>query len=108
MMKLDLAAMGKRIQAQRKAMGMTQQDVYEKIDISQNHYSRIENGHVGMSFEILLQLSQILQISVDYILTGSLINTSCPHFIEKYNQLTDKQRDYIVEQMECLKKYDLK
>lgn len=35
---------------------LTQQYMCDKLDITQNHYSRIENGHVGMSFNILLQL----------------------------------------------------
>ena len=52
------------------SLGYTQQYVYEKLDISQNHYSRIENGRTGMSFEILLQLSELLNITTDYILTG--------------------------------------
>ncbi len=104
----DMTAMGKRIKEQRKALGLTQQDIYEKIDVSQNHYSRIENGHVGVSLEVLVQLSDILNISVDYILTGHISEDKLPEFALKYSQLSDKQKNYINNQINTLLEYDLK
>lgn len=106
--KLDLLAVGDRIQRQRLALHLTQQDVYEKLDISQNHYSRIENGHNGMSFEILIQISKILNISIDYILTGNININKQPDFVKKYNKLTEKQKRYIINQIDSLKNFDLK
>ena len=70
MVELDYIAIGERIRKRRMELGYTQQDIYEKLDISHNHYSRIENGHVGMSFEILLQIGELLGLTADYILTG--------------------------------------
>ena len=92
---VDLIAIGDRIRKRRVELGYTQQYVYEKLDISHNHYSRIENGHAGMSFETLLQISEILGLTTDYILTGRIcIEDSCA-FIAAYNKLTLKQKDYI-------------
>lgn len=108
MTQLDLTAIGIRLKEQRKALGLTQQEIYEKIDISQNHYSRIENGHVGMSIEILVQLSEILNLSIDYILTGKLRTDNRPAFIEEYNSLSEKQKKYIHHQIDGLRKFDLK
>lgn len=94
-MTVDLIAIGERIRAQRIALGYTQQYVYEKLDISHNHYSRIENGHVGMSFELLLRLCEILGLTTDYVLTGKVSpEDTCP-FLKEYNQLTPKQEQYI-------------
>lgn len=76
------------------------------LDISQNHYSRIENGHTGMSFEILLQLSEMLRLSIDYILTGKIDNTSHIAFIDKYNKLTSKQKDYINKHIDVFSEFD--
>ena len=108
MMKIDLLAIGQRIQNQRLALGFTQQFVYEKLDISQNHYSRIENGHVGMSFEILLQLSDILNLTTDYILTGNISLAENIEFINNYKELSSKQKRYIDEHMKLFIKSDLK
>ncbi len=105
---VDMTAMGARLKAQRKALGLTQQDVYEKIDVSQNHYSRIENGHVGVSLDILVRLSEILNISIDYIVTGFVNDEKLPDFAVKYNKLSIKQQKYVNDQIELLLKHDLK
>ncbi len=105
---VDLIAIGKRIQNQRLALGYTQQFVYEKLDISQNHYSRIENGHVGMSFEILLQISEVLSISTDYILSGNIRSDDNIELINNYKSLTPKQRQYIDEHLKLFIDADLK
>ena len=78
------------------------------MEISQNYYSRIENGHVGISIEKLIQLSNILNISIDYILTGKTHGDNKSDFEEKYNDLSNKQKQFIDQQIDCLKKYDLK
>lgn len=89
-------------------MQLTQQDIYEKLDISQNHYSRIKNGHMGMSLEILVQLSDILHVSADYILTGDVAEEKYPDFAVKYNKLSEKQKKFIINQIDDLAKLDLK
>ena len=105
---VDLNAIGYRIQQQRNNLRLTQQYMCDKLDITQNHYSRIENGHVGMSFNILLQLSQILKISTDYILTGNIENIDELYFDVNYNNLTSKQKEYINRQIQLLAEFDLK
>ncbi|WP_173336885.1 helix-turn-helix domain-containing protein [uncultured Ruminococcus sp.] len=105
---VDLIAIGKRIQNQRLALGYTQQFVYEKLDISQNHYSRIENGHVGMSFEILLQISEVLRISTDYILSGNIRSDDNIELINNYKALTPKQRQYINDHLKLFIDAELK
>ena len=107
-MKFDKRAIGRRIQEQREKLGFTQQDIYDKIDVSQNHYSRVENGHVGISIEKLIQLSDVLNISIDYILTGKTQGNKKSDFEEKYNELSNKQKQFINQQIDSLKKFDLK
>lgn len=107
-MKINRRKIGERIGNQRRKLGLTQQDIYDKMEISQNHYSRIENGHVGISIEKLIQLSNILNISIDYILTGKTPGNKKSDFEEKYNDLSNKQKQFINQQIDCLKKYDLK
>lgn len=108
MAKVNLTAIGERIQKQRIALGYTQQYVYEHLDISQNHYSRIENGRAGMSFEILLQLSELLNISTDYILTGKPDSSDKITFLEYYKKLNIKQRKYIDEHIKLFIQSNLK
>ena len=102
-MELDWFEVGERISVQRNKLGLKQQDIYDKMSISQNHYSRVENGHVGISVEKLIQLSDILNI-----LTGKTPRCNKTDFEEKYSKLTHKQKKYIDQQIDCLKKLDLK
>ena len=108
MSNVNLIAIGERIRKQRVALGYTQQYVYERLDISHNHYSRIENGHVGMSFYTLLQLCDLLKVSTDYVLTGKLSANDNNEFLNQYNKLSNKQKEYISEHIKLFLKYNLK
>lgn len=105
---VDLKTIGRRIQERRKELNLTQQYVYETLDISQNHYSRIENGHVGMSFEILLELCEILQISTDYILTGEIYKHTDSPIVEIYNSCTYDQQQHLLAYAKLFLEYEKK
>lgn len=107
-MSYDRLKIGERISIQRNKLGLTQEDVYEKLDFSQNHYSRIENGRDGISVEKLIQLCDILNISIDYILTGEIPSDKKSEVEIKYNKLSNKQKQFIIQQIDSLKKFDLK
>lgn len=107
-MEFDRREIGERISKQRRKLGLTQQNIYDEIDISQNHYSQIENGRSGISIEKLIQISDILNISIDYILTGKTQGNKKSDFEEKYSELSNKQKQFINQQIDSLKKFDLK
>lgn len=62
--------MGKRIQDERRKKGFKAIDFADIIGIGKDQLSRIENGKVICKTEYLYVMSQILQVSVDYILFG--------------------------------------
>lgn len=51
--------------------GITQEQLAERADISTNFMSLIENGR-NMSVETLVKISEILGVSVDYLLTDTI------------------------------------
>ena len=65
-----LTEMGKRIAERRKELKMTQEQVAEAANLSLQSISCIELGKKAIRPENLLHLSQILQVSADYLLTG--------------------------------------
>lgn len=67
---LDSVKMGKFIMNRRKACGMTQQQLAEKLDISFQAVSKWENGTAYPGIEILPELAAILKTTVDEILAG--------------------------------------
>ena len=60
----DFAALGKRIHVRRKELGLTQEQLAEKVECSLTHLCRIESGH-RPSLIVLLRLSAFLGYSLD-------------------------------------------
>lgn len=61
---------GKRLKKERKLRKLTQEQMAEKLDISLKHYGAVERGLTGLSTENLIHLSDILGLSLDYLLKG--------------------------------------
>ncbi len=62
--------MGLKIRIRRKKLLLTQEEVAEQLGISVKHFSEVERGLTGLSIENLIKLSNILGLSLDYILKG--------------------------------------
>lgn len=63
-----LVEFGQRIKAARLARGLTQDELAERLDISQNHLSRLELGRTKCGILVFLHLVEALQISSDVLL----------------------------------------
>ena len=69
-MTYDRLAVGERLRLKRTLLGMTQDEIAEKINRASKYYADIERGSCGMSTETLLALSHVLNMSIDYIIFG--------------------------------------
>lgn len=69
-MELDIQSIGKRIKKRRKELHLTQTEIKEKTGISSGNMSDIERGNRLPAATTLAQLSEILDCSIDWILTG--------------------------------------
>lgn len=68
---LDSMKVGNFIMEKRKALGLTQQQLADKLNISFQAVSKWENGTTYPNIEILRDLAIVLEVSVDEILAGS-------------------------------------
>ena len=57
-----------RLKAIRKECGMTQREVYSKLNISPNGYASYEQGRTEPSIDTLVKLCQIFDVSADVLL----------------------------------------
>lgn len=71
---LNYVDIGKRIQSKRKACGITQEKLSEMIDVSPSYISEIERGNSISSLSTIAKISQVLDLSLDYLVFG--INSS--------------------------------
>ena len=66
----DQTEFGKRIRALRMAKKLTQQQVADELNLSYEHYKKIEKGVHGCSIGFLLDASAFFGVSTDYLLKG--------------------------------------
>ena len=59
---------GKRIREARKKKKFSQSELSELLDISPSHMSDIENGKTNIGLDIFMHLTEILQVSADWLL----------------------------------------
>jgi len=60
--------MYQRIKDLREDHDLSQTEVAKKLNVSQSTYSRYENGRLDIPSEILIVLSKLYNVSVDYLL----------------------------------------
>ena len=88
---LSLLEIGKRITERRKQLGLTQEALAEKADLTTQFVSYAESGKRAMRPENLLKLSVALGVSADYLLTGEVIDKDQLLLSEKLSTLTPEQ-----------------
>lgn len=91
-MGFDQEMFGMRIQRARKQNSMTQQELAMELEIDCQHMSRLERGIRSCSLETLVKISQALNMSTDYFLTGK----------ESDKDLVKKELFAVMDQLELV------
>ena len=89
----------KNLKTRRKQLGFTQEKICEKLDISYSHYVKLENGINAPSFETLINISNVLNTSIDSLIFKSIDNDI------KLNDLFNKVADYDEEKLKIIKDF---
>ena len=77
---MDQVKIGKFIAERRKAVGLTQAQLSEKLNITDRAVSKWENGRSMPDSSIMLELCEILKITVNDLLSGEKVT------MENYNE----------------------
>lgn len=59
---------GQRVRKYRKAHGLSQEQLAEKINISTTHMSHIETGNTKLSLPVFVRIAEVLEIQTDDLL----------------------------------------
>lgn len=95
---------GQRIKDRRKELKITQTQIQQETSISSGNLSCIENGKYLPSAIALLELSKILDCSIDWMLTGnsSISNTECfldnkeKELLNGFRELSEDDREELL------------
>lgn len=101
-MEANYKEIGRRIAMRRKSMNIKQQDLAELLEISNNHLSSIERGKAGPSLDVLIDICNILRVTPDFLLMGSMYATDLPQNILDNLKLCSKQDIELLYKFSCL------
>lgn len=98
--------MGARMKLARKELNLTQEDIAEKLGVSVKHYSGIERGVAGISLETLVNISNILNISLDYLVKGTVMSEDYipSRLLELYLDYPPEKRNDVIRLLELIEK----
>ena len=101
---INLLEIGKRITERRKKLGMTQEMLAEKGDLTPQFVSYAESGKRAMRPENVIKLANTLEVSADYLLTGDIVDKDLLILSDKMRKLSPEMLR-IVESIidECVK-----
>ena len=80
-MEIDYREFGRRIAKERKKNNLTQEQLAEKIGMTGNYISNIENNYSIPSLETLIKICIALDVTPDYLLLGTVYSSD--NYLEK-------------------------
>ena len=83
-----LKEIGGRINARRRELGVTQEVLAERMEVSVQMISNLELGKKAIRPENLIKVCDALNVSADYVLRGVRSERETAGFMEKYNLLS--------------------
>ena len=90
-----LKDIGNRICTKRKQLGLTQEQVADKMDVSIQMISNLERGNKAIKIDNLIKISEILGVSTDYILTEKNTNEDISELAKRISKLSKEDFDMI-------------
>ena len=79
-MNFNQVEFGCRLRRARRERGFTQEQLAEKLNISMDHLGKLELGRRGASLDLLIDISNALHVTLDYLIKG---NEQDPFRMEK-------------------------
>lgn len=92
-----LKEMGRRLTERRKQLRLTQEDVAERANLTDQTISTAETGRKALRPENIIKICAALDISPDYLLLGNITGVDTSILSEKVSQLTPGEYRYLEE-----------
>lgn len=86
---------------------LTQEQMAEKLNVSVKHYGGVERGQAGLSMENLIEVCNILDTDLNYLILGE--NEKEDYLPDKIKELyfscPKEKRPFLIELMEIALKF---
>ena len=77
---MNRTALGKRIRMERSNKNLTQEQLAEAVGVSTTYIGFVERGERSVTLEKLLDITNVLGVSIDYLLCDSTESNSDADF----------------------------
>ncbi len=96
----DKKTVGDRIKSARNLRQLTQCELAKRLDYSsERQLQRIENGETSCSVDKLMEISQVLEVTTDYLLFGSEKGQG-ERFQKYFDNKTEEQIEFLCRLLE--------
>lgn len=96
----DKKAVGARMKEMRRRRGLTQAELAARLDYSsERQLQRIENGETSCSVDKLMEIAQVLEVTTDYLLFGTM-GVQGDRFQRCLVNKTERQTEYLYRLLE--------
>ena len=102
---MDYYAIGQRIRKARRACGLSQEQLAERVNISTTHMSHIETGNTKLSLPVLADMAQALEVRVDDLLgrTDYTVNHAAQELEALLEGCSSREMQVLVEVVKATK-----
>ena len=103
---MDYFEIGQRIRKIRKARGLSQEQLAEKIGISTTHMSHIETANTKLSLPVFVEIAKVLEVQTDALLfdvPNDSVNISIMEIAAVLEKCNGKQARIIAEIIKAAK-----
>lgn len=91
---MDYVSMGRRIRRARKSLGLTQNELANRLGITTSYLGHIELGKRKASMEIIINIANELRVSMDFLVCDSL---KCYPYVA--NSLLTRQQKLVLREV---------
>lgn len=104
---MDRKILGQRIREERLRLKLTQEQLSERIDVTASYLGAVERGEKSMTLEKLIDLINVFDVSMDYILSDFIqprVNENNNDISDLINNMNDHQRKLTIEIVKLIQK----
>ena len=104
---MDRKILGQRIREERLRLKLTQEQLSERIDVTASYLGAVERGEKSMTLEKLIDLINVFDVSMDYILSDFIqprVNENNNDISDLINNMNDHQRKLTIEIAKLIQK----
>ena len=98
--------MGQRIRAQRQRLGMTQEELAEKMCTTKSMISYYENDHGDMKQSMISEFADILNTTVEYLVCGVIKNPgldpNSSEMLQLFSKMDARTKELFLIQMRAV------